>query len=83
MSWTAKEFLKDVAVIDEEVITFNMIVDFDSLLQGIQHLNELVDDFVVDGYLLTDLSYRPLDVANNDILVEVTCNGEDFLREHS
>jgi hypothetical protein len=83
--WSAKDFLEIVAVIEDDVATFNMPMSFDEIASstgGIESLNDQVDYFVEDGMLLTDLSYKPVGLADDTILVEVTANAEQFLEKY-
>lgn len=66
-----------------EEVVFIVKVDFGELIEcgGIEGLNEIVDEDAYDKYpglCLTDMSYRPVGVEGENVLVEVSAILEDF-----
>lgn len=83
MKFTKKEVLNCLAQQNGQRIRFNMPVDFDQLTSnrmGIELLNEMVDEFVEDGYLLQDLVYTPTKMDGETIYVEVDALATDWIK---
>ena len=81
---TKEEFLETFASIDGTTIVFTMPVDSMELFEnsdGIEFLNNQVDEFVEDGYKFQGLSYEPIGVDATSIIIQVTADGTDFLEE--
>lgn len=77
-----KEFL-DVCQRRGQRVSFVMPVDFEHLLynrSGIERLNEMVDMFVEDGYMLEDISYTPVKIEKDDIYIEVDAYAGEWLK---
>ena len=77
-----KEFLDTFASVTGDSIKFNMPVDADELIgncEGIEMLNNKVDDFVEDGYLMSDLSYEIVKLEGSTLIVKVSAECSEFL----
>ena len=84
--FSAKEFYETFATVENGTITFEMSVAFsdlasDAVCSGIFILNELVDQLVENGVYLSDIAYKPLRIENDAIIIQVVCNGADWLEE--
>lgn len=74
-------FKKKAITYNKDFITFEMPVDFVELsdnYSGIDFINELVEEFVDDGFKLQGMSYKPLRVEGDFIIVEVCANCTDW-----
>ena len=69
-------------------LAFEMLVPFGAFLcnkddagtgLGIDMLNNRVDDFVEDGYLLNDIIYTPVGVEGDKIVIAVNADMEEWL----
>jgi len=83
MKFTKKEVINCLAQQNGQRIRFNMPVDFDQLTSnrmGIELLNEMVDEFVEDGYLLQDLVYTPTKMDGETLYVEVDALATDWIK---
>ena len=79
-----EEFIRDFADFNEDktVVSFNMPVNFDELADnrdGINFLNDRVDDMIEKGFELENLSYLPLSLSGETIIVQVTADCTGFL----
>jgi hypothetical protein len=76
-----KEFKDHISSPDDTCIQFDIAVEFNELINPLNDINDFVDDFVKEGYKLTDLSYEPKKVVGNLIYITVTCSDENFWDE--
>jgi len=77
-----REFL-DICNRRGQRVSFVMPVDFEQLLfnrSGIERLNEMVDLFVEDGYLLEDINYTPVSIEKDNINIEVDAYAAEWLK---
>jgi len=86
---TKQEFIDFVEFYgeNEDNVKFSMPVDCTDLIyntEGVNFLNNCVDEFVEDGYLLEDLSYKPLFLeSDGTIIFEVNAQAQEFLNDPS
>lgn len=77
-----KKELKDNAVIENDTIVFALPVAFSEFVHncsGIEMLNDMVGEFVENGYMLEGMSYTPIAIADdNRIIIQVTANCVDW-----
>jgi hypothetical protein len=85
MTMTKKEFLARFPIDDKQRVRFSIPMSFAGLAEntrGMEHTNEIVDDFVDEGYMLMDLVYTPLRVLQGDVLVvRVDADASMFVSE--
>jgi hypothetical protein len=65
------------------VAKFRMMVDFDDLISGdMEWLNDQVDEYVEDGFMLEDLSYTPMKAyaKAREISIQVVCDATNWLK---
>jgi len=84
MPFSREEFM-DMVEFDDNEVSFEMDIDFTELVcntGGIETINEMVDEYVQDGYLLQNIRYEPTGVTCMDeITVRVTADATDWLDE--
>ena len=67
-------------------VKFQISVDFNDLVanqEGIDFLNEIVDDVVEDGYLLEDISYAPSVVHRGCLIITVNASTAEYEKGES
>ena len=77
-----KQFNKIAKFDKNDWVEFDMPVDFNELLDntgGIESINNMVDEFVDRGHLLMDLSYKPVGIKGDTLIVHVTADASEFL----
>lgn len=79
-----KQELLQISERSGQRIRFLMPVEFDELVSnrgGIALLNDMVDQFVKDGYLLEDLNYTPVKMEKDTIFVEVDAYAAEWIKK--
>ena len=68
-----EEFKSLVIISNKNYVTFDIAVAFSEIIksQGIDYLNNLVENFVEDGYMIEDLSYEVTKVEGSNMIIEV------------
>lgn len=69
-----QEMLNTMGVRSGQRIFFNMPVEFDHLISnrnGVEYMNNMVDEFVEDGHLLEDIYFDPIKLEGDTIIVQV------------
>ena len=79
-----KQELLQISERSGQRIRFLMPVEFDELVSnrgGIALLNDMVDQFVKNGYLLEDLNYTPVKMEKDTIFVEVDAYAAEWIKK--
>jgi len=79
-----KQFLKlEHVEIINGTINFDIPIDFQDLLwaQGMEWVNDQVDQFVKGGYLFADLKYVLKRIEDQTLVVAIFANCEEWQKE--
>ena len=83
-----KEEFKKIATFNEDgSVEFLIEFDFNEIFSdtfGIDFLNEKIDEFIDDGYLLMDLKYSPFGVTEDKCgwIIQVNADASEYLNNN-
>jgi hypothetical protein len=84
MGLNKKEFKKILLErTEDDGVAFEMPVSLFDLIDafGIEGMNELVDEFIDDGYLLMDIGYSLQGSDGENIIVRVDADASEYFKE--